>query len=99
MNTLDHIPNSYTFNNIHSDNNPYSIHIAKCNSCNHENICKYKEDYIKLLESLNDTYNNFKNDKVLFCLNLDCKYYVCTDTAYINNNQFTIVANDISKEK
>ena len=49
--------------------------MPKCNSCSHCAICKYQDDYNKLLRSINDTYNVFENSKEIFTLELGCKYY------------------------
>ena len=49
--------------------------IPKCSHCKHAAVCRYKKDYKKLLSSIEETYNEYKNSDI-FKINLDCEYYM-----------------------
>lgn len=65
-----------------------------CDSCIHENVCKYKADYVELLKEKQTITK--KNNENIFEAIIDCKYYrtneviyklgdVDPTTTYINN--------------
>lgn len=64
--------------------------MPKCNNCNHSHICKYQEEYRKLLEKLNSLYNEYPNDA--FTVELNCKYQSVSSIT-IGNGPYTITPN------
>jgi hypothetical protein len=65
--------------------------INKCKDCNHRNICKYKDDYDKVIKNI------VVSVPEPFTLILDCSHYYSTH-AYLNNNYegYRNTANSIS---
>ena len=53
--------------------------ISRCEDCNHRNICKYKDEYDKVIREVNVKVPE------PFTLTLNCSHYYCT-TAYLNTN-------------
>ena len=57
--------------------------IPKCSRCKHAAVCKFKKEYKKLLFSIEETYNEYKNSDI-FKIKLDCEYYL-SDTITMTN--------------
>ena len=60
--------------------------INKCQTCNHQSICKYKSDYEKVLSDVPLAVAS------PFKLILDCEYYYntsCTLNQYYNNCNYS----------
>ena len=53
--------------------------ISKCEDCNHRNICKYKEEYDKILREIDVKVPD------PFTLILNCKHYYST-VCYLNSD-------------
>ena len=46
--------------------------VPKCSHCKHAAVCKFKKEYKKLLSSIEETYNEYKNSDI-FKINLQLK--------------------------
>ena len=49
-----------------------------CNSCSHVDVCVHKDDYLNMVNSLQEMFYKFpKNEREFMCLrNPDCKFYL-----------------------
>jgi hypothetical protein len=64
--------------------------LNKCEDCNHRNICKYRDDYEKVIRNL------VVSVPEPFTLTLSCSHYYSTHT-YLNSNydSYSNTANSI----
>ena len=69
----------------------YTAYVAKCNSCVHSDVCRYKDNYYKILREIERTINEKSYDN-MFKLSLNCDYYKANQTIGIYNNCNTRVA-------
>ena len=61
-----------------NNNKAYTAYVAKCNSCDHNNVCRYKDNYYKILREIERTINEKSYDN-MFKLSLDCDHYKAND--------------------
>lgn len=55
----------------------------KCSSCQHYEICKYREEFRELLDKV-DSIDDYK--PYLFSINVDCNYYVYKEPVTLYNS-------------
>ena len=60
--------------------------MSRCEDCNHRNICKYKEEYEKVLREITVKVPE------PFTLTLNCGHYYCTMT-YLNSTGYSDCTN------
>jgi hypothetical protein len=64
--------------------------LNKCEDCNHRNICKYRDDYEKVIRNL------VVSVPEPFTLTLNCSHY-CSTTTYLNScyDHYSNAANSV----
>ena len=76
---------------INNADKEYTVYAAKCSSCIHSDVCRYQENYYKILREIERTINEKSYDN-MFKLSLNCDHYKANPTIGIYNNCNTRVA-------
>ena len=67
--------------------------IKRCNDCNHRDICKYKNDYDKIVEDITVKVPE------PFTLMLNCKHYYSTTSYFGSNDYYNLCSNSTSNAR
>ena len=82
-------------------NKAYTAHVAKCSSCIHSDVCRYQDNYYKILREIERTINEKSYDN-MFKLSLDCDHYKANDInirySYDTRPVLTNIADFTNKE-
>lgn len=80
--------NSITYTNASSDKCTIKF-ISKCYNCSHGEVCGYKDEYGKLIEGVENAFNNQSYNK-MFSISVECKYFKDDTSNMINYRGYEV---------